>query len=423
MLFTLKNETGRAFSKEDAQAFYYFIPVPKKGDLWDSHMQDTAFEFDMNLTRAPELQIGGNHQGEIQVTYATDIESKKVAGDEKHYTNTDQYQTEGQLLDGCTTDEEKAAKWKTVKMIRIAAKPDTTSIPQDAELKVNMRLEPMFEGNANLVGSEINFGPCGVSPYSVGNTLNQGHNPLPRIQVEFQTGVIAGKIFIDKDFNGTYDEGTDELYTGGVTVEANHSNGNENCAEGDAAHKATATGGTFSFNGRRADTYHVVVTNPGSTDANGNNPLKFSLPEIGGKFSLDAGKNTATASVVLDMNKNPNDIADAQNLMIGLQQPHTVTFSVPYGQGGTTTKVWHGDKLGNVIPTVTADKDYRFTGNWTDGTNTYTADQLKEVEISADVTFTAEVKQLYSLTYDLNGGSGAAAPATSTHIAYGTPER
>lgn len=416
MLFTLKNETGRAFSKEDAQAFYYFIPVPKKGDLWDSHMQDTAFEFDMNLTRAPELQIGGNHQGEIQVTYATDIESKKVAGDEKHYTNTDQYQTEGQLLDGCTTDEEKAAKWKTVKMIRIAAKPDTTSIPQDAELKVNMRLEPMFEGNANLVGSEINFGPCGVSPYSVGNTLNQGRNPLPRIQVEFQTGVIGGKIFIDKDFNGTYDEGTDELYTGGVTVEANHSNGNENCTEGDAAHKATATGGTFSFNGRRADTYHVVVTNPGSTDANDKNPLKFSLPESGGKFSLDAGKNIATASVVLDMNKNPNDIADAQNLMIGLQQPHTVTFSVPYGQGGTTTKVWHGDKLGNVIPTVTADKDYRFTGNWTDGTNTYTADQLKEVEISADVTFTAEVKQLYSLTYDLNGGSGAAAPATSTHI-------
>ena len=416
MLFTLKNETGRAFSKEDAQAFYYFIPVPKKGDLWDSHMQDTAFEFDMNLTRAPELWIGGNHQGEIQVTYATDIESTATAGEAKHYTNTTKYQTEEQLLDGCTTDEEKAAKWKTVKMIRIAAKPDTTSIPQDAELKVNMRLEPMFEGNANLVGSEINFGPCGVSPYSVGNTLNQGHNPLPRIQVEFQTGVIAGKIFIDKDFNGTYDEGTDELYTGGVTVEANHSNGNENCAEGDAAHKATATGGTFSFNGRRADTYHVVVTNPGSTDANGNNPLKFSLPEIGGKFSLDAGKNTATASVVLDMNKNPNDIADAQNLMIGLQQPHTVTFSVPYGQGGTTTKVWHGDKLGNVIPTVTADKDYRFTGNWTDGTNTYTADQLKEVEISADVTFTAEVKQLYSLTYDLNGGSGAAAPATSTHI-------
>lgn len=415
MLFTLKNETGRAFSKEDAQAFYYFIPVPKNGDLWDSHMQDTAFEFDMNLTKAPELWIGGNHQGEIQVTYATDIESTATAGEAKHYTNTDNYMTEDKLLEGCTAEAQKAERWREVKMIRIAAKPDTASIPQDAELKVNMRLEPTFNENANFVGSEINFGPCGVSPYSVGNTLNQGHNPLPRIQVEFQTGVIGGKIFIDKNFNGTYEKDTDELYTGSVTVEANHSNGNENCTEGDAAHKATASNGNFKFTGRRADTYHVTVTNPGSTDANGENPLKFSLPESGGKFSLDAGKNTATASVVLDVNKNPNDIADAQSLLVGFQKPHTVTFSVQNGQGGTTTKVWHSEKL-VAVPTVTANEGYRFTGNWTEGTNTYTADQLKEVAISSDVTFTAEVKKLYSLTYDLNGGSGADAPEASTHI-------
>lgn len=416
MLFTLKNETGREFSEEDAHAFYYFIPVPKNGDLWDSHMQDQPFEFDMSLTRAPKLQIGGNHQGEIQVTYATEIDSKVQAGSDMHYTNTAKYMTEEKLLEGCATDEAKVAKWKEVKMVRIAAKSDITSIPKDAELKVNMRLEPTFNENADFVGSEINFGPCGVSPYSVGNTLNQGHNPLPRIQVEFQTGVIGGKIFIDKNFNGIYDEGTDELYKDSVTVEANHSNGNENCSEGEDAHKTTATDGTFGFTGRRADTYHVTVTNPGSTDANGENPLKFSLPEAGGKFLLDVGKNTATASVVLDLNKEPNDIKDAGSLLIGFQQPHTVTFSVPNGQGGTTTKVWHGDKLGDVIPTVTADKGYRFTGNWTVGDKTYTADQLREVAISSDVTFTAEVKQLYSLTYDLNGGSGAAAPATSTHI-------
>lgn len=414
MLFTLKNETGREFSEADAQAFYYFIPIPEKDDFWDSHMQDHPFEFHMSLTRAPELQ--GQSAGDIQVTYAIDIDSKVPAGADKHYTNTDKYMTEAELLNGCTTNEQKADRWKKVKMIRIAAKSGVKSIPKDAELKVNMRLEPMFDENADLVGSEINFGPCGVSPYSVGNTLNQGHNPLPRIQVEFQTGIIGGKIFIDKNFNGTYDEDTDELYTGSVTVEANHSNGNENCTEGDAAHKTTASDGKFKFTGRRADTYHVTVTNPGSTDANGKNPLKFSLPESGGKFSLDAGENTATASVVLDMNKTPNDIKDAGSLLIGFQQPHTVTFSVPNGQGGTTTKVWHGDKLGDVIPTVTADKGYRSTGNWTDGTNTYTTDQLKEVAISSDMTFTAEVKQLYSLTYDLNGGSGADAPETSTHI-------
>lgn len=196
MLFTLKNETGREFSEEDAHAFYYFIPVPKNGDLWDSHMQDQPFEFDMSLTRAPELQgISAEH---ILVTYATEIDSKVQAGEAKHYTNTTNYQTEEELLKGCTTDEAKAERWKKVKMIRIAAKPGINSIPQNAELKVNMRLEPTFNENADFVGSEINFGPCGVSPYSVGNTLNQGHNPLPRIQVEFQTGVIAGKIFIDK---------------------------------------------------------------------------------------------------------------------------------------------------------------------------------------------------------------------------------
>ena len=414
LLFTLKNETGREFSEADAQAFYYFIPVPETGDLWDSHMQDQPFEFHMSLTRAPELQ--GTSAEHILVTYATDIESGAQAGENKHYTNTANYKTEAELLAGCATEKEKAERWREVKMIRIAAKPEITSIPQNAELKVNMRLEPMFDENADLVGSEINFGPCGVSPYSVGNTLNQGHNPLPRIQVEFQTGIIAGKIFIDKNFNGTYDEGTDALYIGDVTVEANHSNGNENCSEEDAAHHKTATDGKFSFTGRRADTYHVTVTNPGGTDANGTNPLKFSLPESGGKFQPDEGKDTVTATVVLDMNQANNDITAAQNLMIGLQQPHTVTFSVPYGQGGTTTKVWHGDKLGDVVPTVTADKGYRFTGNWMDGTNTYTAAQLKKVAISSDVTFKAEVKQLYSLTYDLNGGSGAAAPATSTHI-------
>lgn len=415
LLFTLKNETGREFSEEDAHAFYYFIPVPEKNDFWDSHMQDQAFEFDMSLTRAPELQ--GTSAGHILVTYATEIESTAAAGTDKHYSNTAQYKTEEQLLAGCTTDEEKAERWKKVKMIRIAAKPNIDSIPENAELKVNMRLEPMFDENADLVGSEINFGPCGVSPYSVGNTHNQGHNPLPRIQVEFQTGVIAGKIFIDKNFNGTYDEGTDALCTDSVTVEANHSNGNENCTEGDAAHKKTATDGTFKFTGRRADTYHVVVTNPGSTDANGNNPLKFSLPESGGKFSLDVGKNTATASVVLDMNESSNDIKDAQSLLIGFQQPHTVTFEAEHATlGKTSTNVWHGDKLEGAIPTVTADNGYRFTGNWTVGDKTYTADQLKEVEISNDVTFTAEVKQLYTLTYDGNSNTAGIVPSTTQHI-------
>ena len=35
-----------------------------------------------------------------------------------------------------------------------------------------------------------------------------------------------------------------------------------------------------------ADTYHVIVTNPGGTDVNDTNPLRFSLPDTNSKFSL-----------------------------------------------------------------------------------------------------------------------------------------
>ena len=401
MLFTLKNNTGRSFSEEEAKAFYYFIPIPKKGDFWDSHMQDEAFDFNMKLNDEPE--VNGISKDNVLVKYSTTVDSTAKSGEQPHYSNPDNYVEASEIQD-----------WSRVKMIRIAVKDTATGIRQNAEMEVYMHLVPEFLSNAELVGSVINFGPCGVSPYSVGNTTNQGHNPLPRIQVEFQTGVIEGKIFIDKDFNGTYTEGTDELYTEPVKVEAQHQNGHG--TDDTEEHVQTTQNGTFQFTGRRADTYHVTVTNPGGTDANGTNPLKFSLPESGGKFQPDEGKDTVTATVVLDMNQANNDITAAQNLMIGLQQPHTVTFSVPNGQGGTTTKVWHGDKLGDVVPTVTADKGYRFTGNWTVGANTYTADQLKEVAISSDVIFTAEVKQLYSLTYHLNGGSGADAPATTWHI-------
>ena len=48
--------------------------------------------------------------------------------------------------------------------------------------------------------------------------------PLPHIQAEFQTGIIEGKIFVDRNFNGVYDEDTDELYKGDVKIEAPHQN-------------------------------------------------------------------------------------------------------------------------------------------------------------------------------------------------------
>lgn len=409
MLFTLKNETGRAFTEAEARAFYYFIPVPKEGDFWDSHMQDKPFDFNMKL--AGEPTINGISKDNISVTYATDIDSKAGSGNEKHYSNTANYVTRETLLANCSTEEETAEAWARVKMVRIAAKDTVTSIRENAEMEVYLHYVPEFHSNADLVGSVVNFGPCGVSPYSVGNTTNQGHNPLPRIQVEFQTGVIKGRVFIDENFNGVFDEG-ESLYQKGVTVRAPHQNGVG--ADDTESHETITETGVFKFTGRRADTYHVIVANPGSSDANGDNPLKFSLPESGGAFGLGDDETTATATVTLEKGTGKG----TADLAIGLQQPHTVSFSAENATlSASSTKVWHNDALKEGIPTVTASSGWRFTGNWTDEATTYTTDQLEEQVINSDgKTFAAEVKKLYSVTYDLNGGTGADAPETTQYV-------
>ena len=412
MMFTMKNETGRAFKEADAKAFQYFIPVPKEGDYWDSHMQDQAFEFSMKLRKAPE--VSGISKDNILVTYSATVDSTVPEDAPLHYSNKDNYKdnykTEAQLLEGCTTDEQKAEAWSRVKMIRIAAKDDVQSIRDNAELIVDMRCVPEGMENADLVGSTVNFGPCGISTYTVGDTTNKGHSPLPRIWVEFQTGVIEGTVFIDKNYNGVYDEAVDELYTGGVTVEAKRADGSPT---GDIEdHISTVENGVFRFYGRRAADHHVTVINPGSENLTGSNPLKFSLPETGGAFQKDTNKNAATATVVLEKGRGEEKLA------IGFQRPHTVTFTAPNASPDKAeTKVWHGGELGTV-PTVTANANWRFTGKWISSSGEkYDSAELQALEINADAAYTAEVKPLYWLRYDGNGNTAGSVPESKQYLA------
>ena len=60
--------------------------------------------------------------------------------------------------------------------------------------------------------------------------------------------MIEGKIFIDKDYDGKYTEGTDELYKGSVNVEAEHQNGHG--LDDTEDHSQTTTNGTCKFTGR-----------------------------------------------------------------------------------------------------------------------------------------------------------------------------
>lgn len=396
--FTAKNETGRSFGEEDAKAFYYYIPVPKKGDNWDTHIQDKPFEFDMKMS-GPATMIGSS-QSDLQVQYSTTVDSKAAIGDPLYYNNKDNY-----------VDADKISDWSTVKMLRISAKDTVTEIPNNAEIKIYLHYEAEKATSA-LVGSVVNFGPCGYTPYTVGNEENGGHMPLPHIQAEFQTGIIEGKIFVDRNFNGVYDEDTDELYKGDVKIEAPHQNAVG--SDDTESHETTAKNGTFKFTGRRADTYHVKITNPGNTDINSAYPLKFSLPEDG-IFKEDGNNNSATGTIVV--NCDEENLKKNTNLSIGLQAPHTITFKAENATiSKASIKVWHKNTVGT-IPTVKEADGWRFDGQWSDADNkVYSTEELKELSIVKDRVFTAQINKLYTVRYDGNGGTGDV-PGSSAHIA------
>ena len=396
--FTAKKETGRPFGEEDAKAFYYYIPVPKKGDNWDTHIQDKPFEFNMKMS-GPATMIGSS-QSDLQVQYSTTVDSKATIGDPLYYNNKDNY-----------VDADKISDWSTVKMLRISAKDTVTEIPNNAEIKIYLHYEAEKATSA-LVGSVVNFGPCGYTPYTVGNEENGGHMPLPHIQAEFQTGIIEGKIFVDRNFNGVYDEDTDELYKGDVKIEAPHQNAVG--SDDTESHETTAKNGTFKFTGRRADTYHVKITNPGNTDINSAYPLKFSLLEDG-IFKEDGNNNSATGTIVV--NCDEENLKKNTNLSIGLQAPHTITFKAENATiSKASIKVWHKNTVGT-IPTVKEADGWRFDGQWSDADNkVYSTEELKELSIVKDRVFTAQINKLYTVRYDGNGGTGDV-PGSSAHIA------
>lgn len=421
--FTIRNNTGRGFSEEDAKKFYYFIPVPKKGDFWDSHVQDNPFDFDMEMT-GPARIAEDAHKG-VRVQYSTTVDSKAKIGDTSHYNNINNYKSAEEIKDN---------EWKDVKMIRISVDPDyldalttqeqkANAIPKDAYIKIFLHYKQV--DHDKLVGKVVNFGPCGYAPYSVGEATNGGHIPLPHIQIEFQTGIIAGTTFLDKNYNGIYNEGIDEIYTTPVKVEAPHESG---IAQGDhESHETTTVNGKFELTGRRADKYPVRIINPGSPNANDNDPMQFSLPTSSeyGTFHSDDGKSaTATIEVGKDGKADTN-----RNLWIGFQKPHQVTFKASNAHIGTdettsiSRNVWHGEQFSqdNKIPAILPEEGYKFTGNWIgtdqDGAEKkYTASEVKEMKIDSNQIFTAEVKKIYKLQFDGNGKSGGTVPSTEQHL-------
>ncbi|WP_300747522.1 InlB B-repeat-containing protein [uncultured Dubosiella sp.] len=397
--FTMRNNTGRAFNKEDAEKFYYYIPVPKKGDNWDTHIQDKPFEFDMEMT-GPAVIAEDAHKG-VRVQYSTTVKNG-------NYNNVDQY-----------VDASKITNWSQVKMIRISADPEyldklttpediANAIPVDTYVKIYIHYAQ--KDPEKLVGKTINFGPCGYSPYTVGEAENGGHLPLPHIQAEYQTGIIAGKVFVDENRNGEMD-GDEKLYDRQLTIKAPHQGQIAN--DDHESHEVTVKNGEFKFESRRADTYFLEIINPGSPNANDQDPWRFST--TGTRFTIGDDQKSAKATVVV----NSDNSKDNQELLIGLQRPYTIQFKADNASlKPETVKVWKDETLGkDNIPVVAADSGWKYTGNWIDSDDrSITTDNLASTPIQSDKIYKAEIKKLYRLTYDGNGNKEGDVPQTTYHI-------
>ncbi len=437
--FTAKNETGSALSIDSAdlgkEDFYYYIPVPKKGDKWDSHIQDAAFGLNMVLAEEVQFTESGG-PGLVEALYSTTVDATDTDPDgTHHYNNADEVDGNYKPWDQVQDQIDQ------IKMIRISVKQGLTpeqksaGFPVGYEAVFNIRFK--FANTEELVGQYIEFGPCGITTYKRNNTDASGHTPTQRIRAEIQTGIIAGRIFIDANFNGVYDEGEKIEYEGsGITISAQHKVGADPGLDPDSeTHLAAASSGgsydnSYELTGLQARTYTVTAVN--STYSDG-------APKVGSlRFIPLAVSDSRPASTYLDgyLGSTSFDVkvdGTSQNQMmdIGLQKPHTVTFQVEYEDlystsasarptppSAVTVYVWHDTTLngsGVTVPTFTLDSDFQWehgeNPEWTAGVVTLDA---SATHITEDVIYTAKaVRKQHAVSYDMNlpGGYIAAQDA------------
>lgn len=384
--FIAQNSTGRDLDQEETSSFYYFIPVPKTGDEWDPHFQDDPFTFSVNLTGP--VKLSGLGSDAFQAQYSTTVRSDVPEDDPLHYNQN----IDANYVDASEIQANDA--WDQVKMIRISAKPGVSSLVKDASVTMDWSYQLWANGATALVGSTIEFGPCGSTKYTVDGQINKGHVPTERVRFTLQTGLISGRIFLDDAFTGVLPE------TAALDLAGGDSPGEVQVTATDvnqAANTKTVTtvDGVYTISGLAAGTYEVTVANPGSTDANDpvKTPLKFSLPK-NGAFTASADGSSATATIVVDQANAARNAA----LHVGMQEPHTVAFAANnVTLGYQSIKAWHGDK-GVVPPTVTANTGYTFADKWVKNGTAYTAAQLADLSIEENMTLTARVLQTRTLS-------------------------
>ena len=383
------NNSNGEIKQEDADKFHYYIPVPKKGDNWDSLMQNKAFSTNMNLTGP--VAIKGTNANMFKVQYSTTVNSSASKGSEQYYDED---------INTNYVDAEKISDWTKVKMIRVSVADGVISIPANANAYIALQYKADVDAS-NLVGNAFQFSSVGYTGYTVSGAYTSGYLKTKSIRGELQTGILSGHVYIDKNFNGIYDgiyesSKGDLLYTdSAVTVKITDVNDPTN------TRTETTRTGRYEVRGLKQGTYTVEVTNPGSANASGSNPLRFSLA-ADSIFTEDQEHTIATATISV----SGDNVADNKGRNIGLQQPHTVTFSATNANlSFQQVHVWHNNKIG-VVPLVTADAGWFYMQKWTTKDEVKTPAEVLAIEVNEDMTLEAVVDKLFNLNYDGNAQTG-----------------
>lgn len=376
----LENYSSKAVSATDAENFYYYIPVPKTGDNWGSHFQTKAFEFSTNLNGP--ANITGTDADLFEVKYSTTVQSSAAENSQYYYNNENNY-----------VESSAITNWNDVKMIRVSVK-NGLSVPSEAKAAVNINLlADTINGHAGAVNT---FNSCGFTQYTVGDAINSGHVPTNSTTITLNNGLLLGKLYIDNNKNGQYDDGIDSLYTDtSVSVDAVSANGIQTFS----AH--VFDNGTYEFGNLPAGTYTLTVSNPGSTDANSSNPLKFLMND----GNISDNEMIYTKQMIVG-NGNTTIATD-----IGFQRPFTVTFedvegcTVEYNE----INVWMNDKISE-LPEIETNIDKRFENSWEYEDDKITSQELLDIIVTNNITIRPSLTQLYKVVFNGNGNTEGNVP-------------
>lgn len=348
----MKNNSGEPISG----GVSILIPIPKAGETTgEAAIQSSAFEWDMYLEE--EVVKAG-----YTVTYATSYTLDKDSANWVDWSS----------VSGNTDN---------IRMIMFS-RSDTLAEDFEDDFYFDLAVPDATTAETNNWQGKVNTFSALVNAVVKGSGA---YRPSEPVALRLNTGIISGTVYMDVDRSGAIDAG--DTGVGGVVVSAYDS------TSGDFIESATtANDGTYKLYSLSDTDVDLIFTNPSTTST----PMRYVLP------SIEAGSLLTEADVTPGV--DPTNPVVVNGL---LQQPYTVSFSLPTGSTTVTDqKVYPGGTA--TQPSPDPQKDYHAFKGWFT-TDQYTTAWNFSSAIHADTTIYGKMEENtygYTVEYYAESVSG-----------------